>query len=60
MSAIISSVLIKSTSDSPFTSLNARKYVISWLKKERNGAEDNATGKKCHTGVISESSKLFI
>ena len=39
----------------PLANFNSRKYVISWLKKERHGAEDKATAMKCHTSAISKS-----
>ena len=60
VSAAISSLLMISINAPLLANFNARKYVISCLKKERHGAEDKATGLKCHTGAISESSKLLI
>ena len=59
-STISSLLMITCINGPPLANFNAKKYVISWLKKGRHGAEDKPTGKKSKTRDVAESSKLFI
>jgi hypothetical protein len=61
-SATVSSLLMININGPQLCNFNARKYVVSWLKKGHHGAKDRPTGLPRHTNQskTSSHSQLFM
>ena len=59
-SATVSSLLMININGPQLCNFNARKYVVSWLKKGHHGEKDRPTGLPRHTNQSKTSSQLFM
>ena len=56
----VSAVMMISINGPPLAKWKVRKYVLSWLKSGKHGANDKVTGKAETVEIMNKSAALFL